>query len=43
MLEAQMDYEIEVQEVKNRRRSLGRVAVGTTMFFVLVLIFRQIL
>jgi hypothetical protein len=42
-VEAQMSYEIEVQEIKDRRRGFGRFAVGASMFFVLVLLFRQIL
>ena len=42
-VEAQMSYEIEVQEIKDRRRGFGRFAVGASMFFVLVLVFKQIL
>jgi len=43
MMEASMNYEIEVQEIKSRRRGLGRFAIGASMLFVLVLVFRQIL
>jgi len=42
-MEASMNYEIEVQEIKSRRRGLGRFAIGASMLFVLVLVFRQIL
>lgn len=43
LVEAQMSYEIEVREIKDRRHGLGRFAVAASMFFVLVLLFRQIL
>jgi len=36
-----VDYEIEVQELKDRRRGLGRVAVGALVTCVLVLVLRH--
>jgi hypothetical protein len=33
-----MEYEIEVQELKDRRRGLGRVAVGALVTCVLALV-----
>lgn len=43
MWRRKMSYEIEVQEIKDRRRGFGRLAVGASMLFVLVLVFKQIL
>jgi hypothetical protein len=39
--EDDVDYEIEVQELKDRRRGLGRVAVGALVTCVLVLVLRH--
>jgi len=38
-----MEYEIEVQELKDRRRGLGRVAVGALVTCVLALVLRHFL
>jgi hypothetical protein len=36
-----MEYEIEVQELKDRRRGLGRVAVGALVTCVLAFVLRH--
>lgn len=41
--EDDMEYEIEVQELKDRRRGLGRVAVGALVTCVLALVLRHFL
>jgi len=42
-LEADVDYEIEVQELKDRRRSFGRLGVGALVACVLVLALRHLM
>ena len=42
-LEADLDYEIEVQELKDRRRSFGRLAVGALITCVLALVLRHLM
>jgi len=41
-LEADLDYEIEVQELKDRRRSFGRLAIGALVVCVLALVLRHL-
>jgi hypothetical protein len=41
--EAEVDYEIEVQELKDRRRSFGRLAVGALVTCVLALVLRHLM
>ena len=38
-----VDYEIEVQELKDRRRSFGRLGVGALLTCVLALVIRHLL
>jgi hypothetical protein len=38
-----VDYEIEVQELKDRRRSFGRLAVGALVTCVLALVLRHLM
>jgi hypothetical protein len=39
--EADVDYEIEVEELKDRRRGFGRLAVGALLTGALVLVVRH--
>jgi len=38
-----LDYEIEVQELKDRRRGLSRLALGTVAAGVLALVLRHLM
>jgi hypothetical protein len=38
-----LDYEIEVQELKDRRRGLSRLALGAVVTGVLVLVLRHLM
>jgi len=42
-LEASLDYEIEVQELKDRRRGMSRLALGAVVTAVLVLVLRHLM
>jgi len=37
-----LDYEIEVQELKDRKRGLSRLAIGTLLAAVLALVLRHL-
>jgi hypothetical protein len=43
MRRTDVDYEIEVQDLKDRRRSFGRLGVGALLACVLVLVIRHLM
>jgi hypothetical protein len=38
-----VDYEIEVEELKDRKRGVGRIAVGAVLSCALLLLLRQLM